>query len=97
MHVHASQMNPYVAQDAVQSAKTAANREAEITRRKLMESASEVAAESDLGEALVLKVEARKEPQQQPKQRNRQSQQNRQTQKEPPGPERASNHISAWA
>lgn len=93
MHVHGSQMNPYTALNAVQSAqKAAAAREAEIVRKDLLESASELAGDCELSEAYVVRL--RKDSRRQSKQQNQQNQQNQQEQ---PGSEEADSHISDWA
>jgi hypothetical protein len=64
MRVHATQVNPYAQLDALQAAqKAAAKREAAKTRRKLMEGASMLSAESDYDEDRVAGVGARGESQ----------------------------------
>jgi hypothetical protein len=57
MHVHANQINPSTQLDALYAAeRAAAKREAEGTRRKLMEFASELAGEAECGEACVVRL-----------------------------------------
>jgi hypothetical protein len=69
MHVHATQVNPYAALDALRSAaRSEARREAERVRQELMESASEAAGEAS--DDFVIHVEERSESQ---KQRRRDS------------------------
>ena|ERR1700722_3054832 len=99
MHVHGVQMNPYSALNAVQSAqKAAAAREAEMVRKGLLESASELAGECELSEAYTVKL--RKDSRRQPKQRNRQNQDNQQAQQEQQeqtDSEETNSRISGWA
>jgi hypothetical protein len=107
MHVHGTQMNPYAALDALRSAQRAeAKREAELVRKELMESASELAGKSDLSDACMIKVadreeedrkEARQESQRQPRRQNQQKEQNRQNQEEPTDSEEDDQHHSDWA
>jgi hypothetical protein len=98
MHIHATQVNPYAAADALRSAQRAeAKRAAEQVRQDLMESASELAGESDLSDACVVKLEGREESQPRQKRRSRQNQPN------PPKDEPAAEgeedtaHLSDWA
>jgi hypothetical protein len=59
MHVHATQVNPNAQLDALYAAqRAAANREAERTRKKLFESASEVAGDAE-SEACVVQFRER--------------------------------------
>ena len=96
MHVHGVQMNPYSALNAVQSAqKAAAAREAEMVRKNLWESASELAGEPELSEADTVKL--RKDSRRQSKQRNQQNQENQQEQQEQTDSEETNSHISGWA
>ncbi len=99
MHVHGTQMNPYAALDALRSAqKTAAKRQAELVRKELLESASELAGKSDLSDACVVKLESRQEPQRQPRRRNHLKEQSLpQREEESADPETADNHLSDWA
>ena len=63
MHVHGSQLNPNAAVDAMQAAqKAVAAREAAQTRRKLLESAAELEADS-----FVAQIEDQDESARQPK------------------------------
>jgi hypothetical protein len=97
MHIHGPQMNPYAALDALRSAqKTAARREAELVRKELLESASELAGESDLSDACVIKIEARRGSQRQPRRRNQQKEQGR-SKEEKSGSEGEEQHLSDWA
>jgi len=99
MHVHRGQMNSYTPLNQVQSAqKAAAAREAEIVRKNLLESASELAADAELSEAYVVKL--RKDSRRQSKQRsqqNQQNQQNQQQEQEQPDSDEAGSHLSGWA
>lgn len=104
MHIHATQPNPYAALDALRSAqKTAALREAEMVRKELMESASELAGEANIDDSCVIQVESRQESQRQSKRRNRQNQQKSEQSAEHSAennqnnPEEAENHLSDWA
>jgi len=98
MHVHANLPNPNVALNALRSAeKTTAKLEAEFVRKKLMESASELAGESGLDEACVLKLNTRKEPQKQPKGRDKRNEQNSRKPEDSTGSGEADEHISKWA
>jgi hypothetical protein len=108
MHVHSTQPNPYAALDALRSAqKTAAKREAEMVRKELMESASEIAGDAEMAEmedTCVLQVDSRRQSQQQSKRRNRQGQRNSQPNTEPavsetdqPNSEPGEDHLSDWA
>ena len=97
MHVHSTQVNPYAALDALRSAQRAnAKREAEMVRKELMESASELAGESDISDACIVKLEKRGESEKRPKRRN-QKEQNRAEQQEPNDSEEVDHHVSDWA
>jgi len=99
MHVHASQPNPYAQLDALRSAqRAAAKREAEEVRKELLESASELAAESDFSELSVTQREHQKESQKHRKRRNPQFAQVRENPmgEEPLNSEEVT-HISDWA
>jgi hypothetical protein len=75
MHIHANQTNPNLQLDALYAAeKASAKREVEKTRRKLLEFASQLAGEAGLGEDCVVRLEAKQESQEKPKQRNTQNQ-----------------------
>ncbi|HTW60151.1 MAG TPA: hypothetical protein VMD99_18655 [Terriglobales bacterium] len=101
MHVHATQVNPYAALDALRSAqKTAAKREAERVRQDLMESASELAGESDLTDACVVKLEGREQSQRRQKRRNQPNEPNPSNEKQPADckeEEEGNTHLSDWA
>ena len=98
MHIHGIQSNPYAALDALRSAqKTAARREAELVRRELLESASELAGESDLSDACVVRLEARQESQRRPRRRNQEKEQSQPRQEEPAGSDADNDHLSDWA
>jgi hypothetical protein len=102
MRVHAPQVNPYAQLDALQAAqKAAAKREAAKTRRKLMEGASMLSAESANDEDRVAGVGAREGPReesqaqgspQQPRQPG-----SRKSQSATPGSDDADRSISEWA
>jgi hypothetical protein len=98
MHVHPSPINPNAQLDALYAAeKTAAKREAERTRKKLLESASALAGHAS-GEACVVKLRARGESQ---KQASQQQAQGKKKQKEQSNAGDAAdvrfNSISDWA
>jgi hypothetical protein len=98
MHVHANQINPNAQLDALYAAgRTAAKREAASTRKKLSESASELAGEAETGEACVVKLGAREEPEEETKRQNQPSQGNRKKQKERGDLESGDSSISDWA
>jgi hypothetical protein len=62
MHIHPNQINPAVQLDALRSTeKAAANAAAARTRKKLTESASELAGEA-ASEAFVVEVESQENP-----------------------------------
>jgi hypothetical protein len=95
MHVHPNQINPNTQTDALYAAeRAAAKREAERTRKKLLEFASELAGEDDSGDACVVRLGAREESQEQTRQ---QDQGSRKKQKERVDSEPADNTISDWA
>jgi hypothetical protein len=108
MHIHATQPNPYAALDALRSAqKTAAQREAEMVRKELMESASELAGEAE--DSCVIHVESRQESQRRSKRRNKKNQRNSEQQNSErhadkqgseqnnDNSEEAESHLSDWA
>ncbi len=77
--------------------KAAAKRDAANTRRKLMESASELAGEPDTEEACVVRLGAREESQEQPKRQNQPRQSRRKNNGEDPADSQdADNSISDW-
>jgi hypothetical protein len=96
MHVHASPINPNAQLDALYAAeKTATKREAERTRKKLLESASALAGQAS-GEACMVKLGAGEESQEQARQ---QQPQGKKKQKEESNAGDAANivSISDWA
>ena len=94
MHIHPNQINPNAQLDALYAAdKAAAKREAERTRRKLMELASEIAGEADSGEDCIVQLGAHEDGQKQQKQHHV----SRKKQKEPGNTEDEDNSISDWA
>jgi hypothetical protein len=98
MHIHATQPNPYAALDALRSAeKTAARREAELVRKELMESASEVAGEAEMSDTCVIHAESRQESRKHSRKQNRQNEKNRAEPEEPNESDKSDDHISDWA
>jgi len=98
MHIRPTQVNPYAALDALRSAqRAAAKREAELVRGELLESASELAGESDLSDACAVRLEQRQESERQSKRRKQQDEPNRQKPNEDANPEEVENHVSDWA
>lgn len=98
MHVHATQVNPYAALDALRSAQKAESRRAaELVRKELIDSASELAAEPELSDACLVKLEARQESQRQSKRRNQKRERNQASQAESAGSEKGESHLSDWA
>jgi hypothetical protein len=96
MHVHANQANPNVQLNNLYAAEKAeAKRETERTRKKLMEFASVLAGEC--GDACVVKLRARDESQEQPKQDQRKSSQSRKKEDQLENPEAKDAPISDWA
>ncbi len=75
MRVHANQLNPYAQLDALHATqKAAAKREAAKTRKKLLESASALADESDSEDAAVAPLQATQETQEHSRRQNPQKQ-----------------------
>ena len=100
MHIHAAQANAYAQLDALRSAqRAAARREAERVRKELLESASELAGESDFSDLSITRAEERRESQQRPKRPNTKNGQIQQKRMEssPTDSEEAGSHISDWA
>jgi hypothetical protein len=94
MHIHPNQINPNAQLDSLYAAdKAAAQREAERTRRKLMELASEIAGEADSGEDCIVQLGAHEDGQKQQKQ----NYMSRKKQKAPVDTEDEDNSISDWA
>jgi hypothetical protein len=95
MHVHASQISPNIQMDALYATeRAAAKREAERTRKKLREFASELAGEADLGAACIVRLGAREESQEQTQQQNQGSQKKHE---ERAASENKDNSVSDWA
>ncbi|MFZ0770083.1 MAG: hypothetical protein WCA49_18225 [Candidatus Sulfotelmatobacter sp.] len=95
MHIHPNQINANAQLDALYAAdKAAAKREAERTRRKLLEFASELAGEAESGEDCIVQLGAHEEGQ---KRQNRQNQPNRRKRKEQVDTADEDNSISDWA
>ncbi len=96
MNVRANPINLNAQLDAAYSAqKAAAKREAERTRKKLLEFASELAGESETGEACAVRREAGEEDR---GDKERQNQQDlRKEQEEQASPRVADKSISDWA
>jgi hypothetical protein len=100
MHVHTSQPNPYAQVDTIRSAqRAAAKREAEMVRKELLDSASELAGDADFNDLRVEQAEERQESQRQSKKRNTQNGKIRQKGLEPKADdsEEVGKHISDWA
>jgi hypothetical protein len=98
MHGHSNQINLSTQLDALYATeKAAATRQAERTRKRLLESASKLAGESDSEEGCVVKLGAHEESQEQAKQQNQQNQASRKKPKEPMDSKRANSSVSAWA
>ena len=96
MHVRASQVNPYAELDAMYAAqKAAAKGEAERTRKKLMEFASEMAGEAD-SEACVVRLGAGESSDEETK-RQSQNQGSRRTPSDDGKAEDQENSVSDWA
>jgi hypothetical protein len=94
MHIHPNPINANAQLDALYAAdKAVAKREAESTRRKLMEFASEIAGEAESGEDCIVQLGAREEGQKQ----QRQYSASRKKQKEQVDLEDEDNSISDWA
>jgi hypothetical protein len=97
MHAHSIQPNPYATIDALRSAqRTAAKREAESVRQELMESASELAGDSEVSDAYVARLEGQTDERRSPKRRN-QKEQSRQKQQDSADLEEPGRHLSDWA
>ena len=96
MHIHPNQVNPNAQLDALYSAeKTAAKAAAERTRRKLMESASEISGEA-VEEAYVVQVESEEESQEHPTRQDRRL--TGENQKQESGDQNNTDHfVSDWA
>jgi hypothetical protein len=100
MHVHASQPNPYAQLDALRSAqRVAARQEAERVRSELVESASELVAESDFSDLAIIQRDDRRESQKHPKRGNtrKANVQHNPTEEETTDGETTGAHLSDWA
>ena len=98
MHVHATQVNPYAALDALRSAQwTEAKREDERVRQELIESASELAGETETNDDLVVQLEQREEAQKQANTRKRRRQRNQSKREDSAEDEESESHLSDWA
>jgi hypothetical protein len=103
MHVHANQVNPNAQTDALYAAeRAAAKRAAEGTRRKRLESASELAGEAESEEGCVVKLGARERDEEQANPRNEQKPDqgnpgSRKRSNEPVDSADADSAISDWA
>lgn len=98
MHIRPSQVNPNVQLDAMYAAeKAAAKREAERTRKKLMEFASKLAGESESGEASIVEIEAREESREESSQQERQDTVDAQKPKHETDSHDAERSLSDWA
>ena len=100
MHARSIQPNPYAQLDAIHSAqRAAAKREAARVRKELLESASELAADSDFSDLAIMQAGEEKEFRRHPKPRSPQNArvgQNASGQ-ESTDSEGAGTHISDWA
>jgi hypothetical protein len=98
MHVHANQINPAAQTDALYAAeRAAAKRAAEGTRRKLLESASELAGEAESEEGCVVKLREREAADEQRRQGDQQARSERKGQKQRADAEKTDGAISDWA
>jgi hypothetical protein len=97
MHIHANQITPNTQLDALYSAqRAAAKREAANTRKKLSESASELAGEAEAEEGCVVRLGER-ESEEQTKRQNLPSPSNRKKQKDGAQSDGADSSVSDWA
>jgi hypothetical protein len=97
MHAHSIQPNPYAALDALRSAqKTSAKREAQLVRKELMESASELAGEAEISDIYVVGAEEHAGERGSRKRRDHEEQ-NRQKREDSTEPEVSGRHVSDWA
>lgn len=97
MHVHPTLPNPYAQLDALRSAqRAAARREAARVRKELIESASELAADSDFSDLSVTQVEEREESRKQFG-GNRRNVRQSALEQAPADSEDAGMHVSDWA
>lgn len=97
MHIHANPINPNSQLDALYSAqRAAAKREAENTRKKLSEFASELAGEAEAEQGCVVRLGEREESEEQTKRQNLPSPGNRKKQ-DRAEPDGADSTVSDWA
>jgi hypothetical protein len=98
VHIRPSQLNPNIQLDAMYAAeKAAAKREAERTRKKLMESASKLAGESESGEASIVEIGAREESREESSRQERQDTADSQKPKDEADSQDAERYLSDWA
>jgi hypothetical protein len=95
MHVHANQLNPNMQLNSVYSAeRTAAQREAANTRKKLLDSASQVAGDAE--EACIVNLGEREESKEQ-KRRQNLPRRSKAAKRDETGEGDADSSISDWA
>jgi hypothetical protein len=98
VHIRPSQVNPNIQLDAMYAAeKAAAKREAEHTRKKLMQFASKLAGESESGEASIVEIGAREESREESRQREQQDATDPQKPKAETDSQDAERYLSDWA
>jgi hypothetical protein len=98
MRVHPNQIDPNIQLNALYAAdRSAANREAANTRKKLQEFASKVAGESDSEEACVVRLGAHEESQEHAKRQNPQKQGGWKKPEEQANSEDSDTSVSDWA
>jgi hypothetical protein len=96
MRVHQNQINPNAQLDAMYAAqKAAAKREAESTRKKLLEFASELSGDAD-SDACVVKLGPRGNSEEKPRQQNSEQSQHRRKRNQDAS-QNVNNSISDWA
>jgi hypothetical protein len=98
MHVHANQINPNLQLNPTYSAeRTAAQREAANTRKKLLDSASQAAGEADAEEACIVSLCEREEPKDNRRRQNLPRQSKPAKRNQPADSDDADTSISDWA
>jgi hypothetical protein len=98
VHIRPNQINPNIQLDALYAAeKAAAKQEAERTRKKLMESASKLAGESESGEASIVEIGAREESREESSQGERPDTPDPQKPKDKTDSQDAERYLSDWA
>jgi len=100
MRLRGIQPNPYAQLDALRSEqRAAARREAAQVRKELIESASELAGESDFSDLRITQAEQQEESRKHAQRRGKQNAPARQrpTEEAPTDSEDAGPHISDWA